>query len=293
MRSVRASAFAALERARAGPGWGLGRFRLGRLVHRLVAGVVSAFERMLGNEPLEVAAFGLRFFVDRSDRQVGLSLATTGTYEPEEAALFEAAVQPGMTVVDVGANIGVYTLLAARAATSGRVIAFEPDDTSAALLERNVTANRFANVTVVKKALASFSGVTRLFVVAGHPALASLASSNARGSNRSVEVEVARLDDELAELGVDTVNIVKLDAQGAELDILEGAERTIARARPIIFFEWWRAGMTNFGREPTAVLDHLEQRGYSFASIDRPDVRLSAAQVATLGDLDLMAIPEG
>ena len=286
------SSLRTLEALRAGPGLGLTRFPPVKRLHQLLEMVgdrVSARSARL----VEVEAYGFRFAIDSSDRQVSLSLLLHGSYEPEESTLFEQTVLPGMVVVDAGANIGVYTLLAARAAgPAGRVIAFEPDPHTFEILSENVSRNGLSNVVLVNGALAGEPGTMLLYQVPGHPALASLSSANARNSFERVEVQVTTLDSALADLGIERVDVMKLDTQGAEIDILRGARETIGRARPTMFVEYWPTGLSGMGRDPDELLAQFEEWGYELSLVTAPEERIDRAEVVRLsengGGVDLL-----
>src|SRR5260370_41969929 len=142
-------------------------------------------------------------------------------YENTETRFFQSVCKPGMTFLDVGANVGLYTALAlARIGGTGRVVALEPDRESFEYLRKTVMANHADNVTCIRKAAADYTGVTKLFV-----------SENNRGDNRlydnelstgSYEVDVAPLDILLKELGIITFDLVKIDEQCFERRVLRG-----------------------------------------------------------------------
>lgn len=258
-----------LRRFQAGPGWGLSRIAPFRLVHRALSGI------RLGSWPVRLEANGLALFVSPDDLQLGTELLRNGAYESEEVALFERTLQPGMVVVDAGANVGVYAFVAARSVgPQGQVIAFEPDPESANLLALGVAANGFTNVTLVERALAATSGEAELFRLPGHPGLTSLSRSNARGSAAHVTIARTTLDAELESRRLDRVDVVKLDVQGAELDTLRGARRTLARHRPTLFLEYWPAGLLNYGSDPRELMELLLEHGYSLRSVQAPDAEL-------------------
>ena len=186
---------------------------------------------------------------------------TLRVYERTETQFFKSVCKPGMTFLDVGANVGLYTALALpRIGSTGRVVALEPDRESFEYLRKTVIANHADNVTCVRKAAADYSGVTKLFV-----------SDNNRGDNRlydnelstgSYEVEVAPLDLLLKELGITTVDLVKIDVQGFEGRVLRGMRETIARSPNLtILMEFWPHGLQCAGTEPAELLTDLEDMG--------------------------------
>jgi FkbM family methyltransferase len=151
-----------------------------------------------------------------------------GSYEPDETALFERLVGPGAVVFDLGAHIGYYTLLAATlVGARGRVLAFEPNPGNLKHLRRHVKMNRLDNTEV----LAMAAGAT--------PGVAKFARGTGSGTGRldlggSLEVPVTSVDRAASEQGL-VPNFLKIDVEGAEVELLRGAKQTLASARPIIF----------------------------------------------------------
>jgi FkbM family methyltransferase len=150
-----------------------------------------------------------------------------GTYERPTQRLFSRQIASGDVVFDVGANVGFYTLLASRmTGASGRVIAFEPLARNFDLLERHLSYNRAANVTVVKAAVGERTGVER-FAGKDEPSMGALA---AEGD----PVDVVSIDDLVAAGDVPPPQLMKIDVEGAESRVLQGAAATLARHRPAI-----------------------------------------------------------
>ncbi len=157
------------------------------------------------------------------------------TVSPDyEAILNRWRPQPGETVVDAGAFIGRHTLAYARdVGPQGRVIAIEPHPENFRLLQRNVRANGYQNVTCVPCALSNYSGQGRLAYDRE-----TSTSALSVGQSATVAVCVRTLDDLLAELQVSRVDLMKIDIEGAEFDMLRGSEKTLsARHRPRLIIE--------------------------------------------------------
>jgi FkbM family methyltransferase len=151
----------------------------------------------------------------------------TGSYEPAQTRLMESAVPRGGTVLDVGAHTGYYTVLAsALAGAAGRVHAFEPQPRNARFLRRHVAINGCANTVVEELAVSARSGTA--FFGAG--------SGSGTGRLRPdgpLEVRTVSLDDycDRHHLAPD---VIKVDVEGAEADVLRGAERVLRRDRPVV-----------------------------------------------------------
>jgi len=138
-------------------------------------------------------------------------------------------LKEGMIVVDVGANIGVYTVLAAeKVGKNGKVIAIEPEPKNYQQLLKNIKLNNFQNVTPINIALADHNGIEKLYIsyCAGLHSL--IASEN---TISSIKVSLKTVDKLLEELNLKKIDIIKIDTEGSELPVLRGAEKTL-KANP-------------------------------------------------------------
>lgn len=150
--------------------------------------------------------------------------------EAKTLAAFLALLRPGATVLDVGANIGLYTLsVAARVGPQGHVLAFEPDPAAARRLRENVALNAFGNVTVVEAAATDACGTLPLHR-AGDSECSSLFDSGLAASASAVRVTT--IDTEVERAGLARVDLLKLDVEGAELHALRGAQRLLTGPDP-------------------------------------------------------------
>lgn len=199
-----------------------------------------ALERQL-DVPLTVRWYdGLRVDITLGNDH-SLCLYVSGTFEPNEFFFLGQILKPGMTMLDVGANEGLYTLFSAsRVGGTGRVVAFEPSSRERRKLQHNVARNQLGNVTVVPAAVGSREGTAALQIASGvhsgHNTLGALVYDDA--PSVGVErVSVERLDSVLDRLGVVRVDIVKIDVEGSEMGVLDGARETLAAHRPVLLVE--------------------------------------------------------
>ena len=161
-----------------------------------------------------------------------------GTFEISETRLVQALVRPGMTVLDVGANIGYYTIIAARlVGESGRVFSFEPSTTTRALLEANVKRNAFQNVVIRPEALAERTGEVGFYpsTQASNQGISSIIPTDDRPAE--ITVPCSRLDDFVGNMGDRRIDLIKMDIEGAELQAIRGGRQVLGRSDgpPIIF----------------------------------------------------------
>jgi FkbM family methyltransferase len=238
---------------------------LDRLMQTGRDGADAAF-LLLGRPPLRADVDGLTLRGYLRHRSFLAHLAS-GTYEPEYRRLFLRELRPGATVVDAGAHIGTYTLLACRAVGStGRVLAIEADPYNVRALEPNIRRAGCANVTIVGKAVADAPGRARF-----QQSLGTISSSfearAGRGPFRQLDVEVTSIDAELKDVDVDAL-VVKLDVEGAEPRALVGTRETIARAGSVaLFLELNPSALAASGSDETTLLAQVDALGLEATTI--------------------------
>ncbi len=187
--------------------------------------------------------------------------------EKYETKLFEKLLTRGMTVVDVGANIGYYTLLAARlVGVKGRVFAFEPEPENYALLIRNIKLNDYKNIVPEKKAVSSRTGKAELFINKETGAHGFLPErENIKGVTT---VETVSLD-EYFKGRESPIDVIKIDVEGAELEVLNGMRNVVGKNDSLkIFTEvFWPAGTQKTRPPAQKYLDSLVKLGFKFIYI--------------------------
>lgn len=189
--------------------------------------------------------------------------------EPELDYL-QKFVGKGDIFIDVGANIGLFTLKAAPQA--GHVVAVEPGAEACAQLDANLALNRFDNVTVVRKALSDRAGRAALFHnPLGHdPQAFSLVSDGSDAG--SEQVELVTLDSVVEEIGLPRVDCIKIDVEGAEAAVIAGAGATLAAHHPTVIFEMNCPTLVKAGGDTAAAWNALAAMGYGFFRIGEDGV---------------------
>lgn len=198
-------------------------------------------------------------------QSIGRAIWHTGLYDLVVTEALHRLITPGAMCLDVGANIGCLTgLMAMRAGKAGRVMAFEPFEASHRMLMRNLnlagqTRKDLAPVTVLQAGLSDHAGRASLVFEDAHKGVDVQVNEGtpyvgtATSANRSVEIDVKRLDDVLEGSSVD---VMKLDVEGHELAVLRGASAAIAERRiTSIVFE-------DHNGQQSAVCPLLESAGY-------------------------------
>lgn len=187
------------------------------------------------------------------------------TYEPAKAEFLRERSPAGATVLDLGAHIGLFTVYLARAVgSSGRVLSFEPAPATAAVLDRTIGYNRLRSVVSVRRtALAGRRGEVELFETGDECSNANslVRTDRTRGSVRAT---ATTLDDLVHDEGL-TVAVVKMDIEGAELEVIEGASALLSDQRPALAIEVHPVELRAAARRPEEVFDLLVGHGYALA----------------------------
>ncbi len=248
--------------------------------------------RLSKTESVMVGPF--RVFVDPRDRVIAKKLILYGGYEQREIDLLCSLVQPGDCVLDIGANIGLYSLALSRAVgPAGRVIAFEPDPDNAALLHRNLDVNGCANVTVIEDALGDEAKDVKLYESDDNRGALSTSDVLGVGEEHAIRVRMRRGDAVLAELGVQP-RLGKIDVEGAEPLVIAGLGALLP---PVLMFEFVPHLLRAAGRDPADFLQRLRSAGYSLAAVDPETgrardltpVELAAGAVNEAADRNILA----
>lgn len=216
------------------------------------------------------------FFIEGSiGSRSYLQALREGSAESFMGSLFARLVKTGMVVLDVGAFLGQYSLLAARrVGPTGQVYAFEPDPRNFPFLMRNLQRNALSDrVVVLPYAVADRPGEQTLFL---DPAVGSGSSLffRRRQNVSGTPVTCVALDEFLDASVV--VDVIKLDVEGGELRALNGMEKTVQRGSPrlVMFVECFPKGLRSAGASPRALVGRLEGLGFSVLVIDERRGRL-------------------
>jgi FkbM family methyltransferase len=157
-----------------------------------------------------------------------------GTFERHIVSAILRHARAGDTICDVGAHVGYLTLVMARAVgPNGRVLSFEPDPRNYRALRSNIERNRAeAIVSPVQSAVSNRTGSMKLATF-GYSFVSHLATDTTPADAKLLDVSVTTID----ELGLDTLQLIKIDVEGAEGDVFQGAERTLTTHRPVVISE--------------------------------------------------------
>lgn len=213
----------------------------------------------------------LRLRLPASSRQTWTA-AFTGRYDEHQIALLATHLRPGTVALDIGASLGLYTVqLAEQARAIGaKVVAIEPIHSNAEIVSDNIARNNLsAYASVLECALGLETGYVTMMVERGGAGNATVCTGVApqamvvHASEGSLGPDMTIAVKPLDDLRFDaTVSIVKIDVEGFEMDVLGGAERFIARHRPVIFAEFSEPWMRSRGRSPDGPLEWAADHDY-------------------------------
>ena len=236
---------------------------------------VGAFARRLGRPQLVGA------FYPRARRAEDEALATT--------AVLAAGLNAGSTYVDVGSNRGQVLREAVRIAPAARHVAFEPIPALAAEIERELpSVDCRALALGASPGQARFCHFTKLDGWSGLQRNPEI--SDERGAPEYIDVRVSTLDEELPELGP---AIVKVDVEGAELQVLEGARGLLATARPLLIFEHVAETARIYGTSSAALWELLSGLGYTIFAVTGEGPFTQAAFGGATDTVNWLASPPG
>lgn len=179
-------------------------------------------------------------------------------YEPVTTKVLRSYLGVGMNAVDVGSNIGYYTLLfAKRVGYLGRVWSFEPEEKNFRQLLENIKRNRLDNVLPAQKAISNTLGMSKLYVSSEESGEHSLVVK--RHCKSVVNIETTTIDETFHDTRVD---VLKIDTEGNDIRVLLGAERLLTENSPLLVVEFWPEGIVKGGYTPQQFWELLLSYGF-------------------------------
>ncbi|MBI5779285.1 MAG: FkbM family methyltransferase [Planctomycetes bacterium] len=228
---------------------------------------------------ININGFKNKMYVNTADIGFIPMLLRYGTLQVEQYKIkvFTQIVKKGMVIADIGANIGYYTLIAARlVGKNGIVYAFEPAPNNYKLLCKNIRASGYLNVVPLQKALSNKQEKLKLYVsdaeMAGHSFSMNTRLNSLKNLDdqiNSVEVEAVTLDEYYMNVIKNTrIDILKINIEGAEELALDGANKILTNSNPKILIEFWPYALKNLGTDPVKLLHKLRKYGFKIQFID-------------------------
>ena len=189
-------------------------------------------------------------------------------YEPTETEIVKSNVKKNDIAVDIGANVGYYTLLMAQlVGKNGKVYSFEPDPVNFQLLKKSVEINEFENVILIQKAVSDTNEKVKLFLGDDDRAINRIYDAKLGDAKESIEVDSITLDEYFRENN-ELFNFIKIDSEGSEVKIINGMQELISENRKLVMMtEFFPFLMQKSGNDSGQYLKLLEKAGFCLYDI--------------------------
>lgn len=202
-------------------------------------------------------------YINSKDEGVAYALIYADEFESEVIRTIDENVKPGMTCLDIGANLGIMSI--EMAAQGANVYAFEPDPYNYYLLKKNLYANRLTASTF-NVAMLNHGGYTDFYRDPKNLGNHSITPTNIEGRSSKIGVPCSSID-QFFRIPID---FIKIDTQGCDYQVLKGGVNTILKYRPLMIVEYYPKGLLNMGITPARLLEFLRELGYNYHTIDYP-----------------------
>lgn len=224
----------------------------------------------------------------------GRAIFRSGCYEPETLNVVERLLMPGMVFFDVGAQVGQYTLIASKlVGPTGQIHSFEPDRETFEWLSANVRLNALENVQLNSMALFRETSRRVLYLAQSHDIGSNSLSRPLYFSGHTQEVETITVDEYMRTKLVDRIDMIKIDVEGAELAVLEGATALLTREnKPLILIEFEEERQRVFGSSCATLAEFLRRHGYTLFRIGQISLEEYVQNSNDLPSFNVLATPE-
>ena len=210
------------------------------LISAITGVAVAAVHKVIGRRFLQRQIYDYRMWLDLNDPGISRGLLLFGNRELEHREMLFRIVRPGMTIFDVGANIGYYAIMESKlVGDTGRIIAVEPSHTNVELLQRNLSLNSLGNVTVLQGAISDKVGKAKfhLSYQSNLNTFHDVGSGSEHLSGASIDVETQTIENLAKNYGAP--DLIRMDVEGHEVAVLNGAMGAIeaGKIQPLVIFE--------------------------------------------------------
>lgn len=205
---------------------------------------------------------GITYELDLNEL-IDSSIYYKGCFEPMVTATMCKYVKPGMTVLDIGANIGCHTLRYAKlVGRHGKVIAFEPMPWAVSKLRRNIELNDFNNIVLEKIALSDVSAKRSVYFRSSW----TLDDGSTPDSKTNEDVDFITLDEYVHRNKLDKIDFIKLDVDGYEYKVVRGGLKSLIKFKPVMIIEFGNYTLNEYGDNLESLIALLSSAGYAFYS---------------------------
>lgn len=251
----------------------------GRGLRRRYPRLAAVFDRIVPPPSVCAEVEGFRIFVDPKNEATSATAISSGDYEPHETRFIRSVLKPGQRFVDIGANVGYFSCLAAQlVGREGKVYAFEADRQNYRLLEKSIRANRFSQVAAECAAVSDHDGQLKIYrslvnntdhrtydCAEGPDPNADLDREAWETKRPTAWIPCLRVDDRVPA----PVDVIKIDIQGAEVAAFRGMPNLIDQSPNLtVLTEFFPAGLTAAGSSPEAFLAILRGHGLTLQTLE-------------------------
>ena len=231
--------------------------------------IYKSLERRIKRSPKKVNMHGFYLFANEDDWVIGSNILKFNNYEPYVIEEFKNYCKAGMNVLDIGANIGVYTMLAAKiVGPQGKVFAYEPYPNNCTLIRKSIMENQFNNINLFQNAVSN----KEEFILLDSEPGGSNCGSNSMSTNvdsdyvPEVIVQSVTIDNSLSTQT--KIDLIKIDIEGFEGLAIQGMMKTLTNNRPIIFMEFFPSMIEKCSKiNPLTYLKTFQTLGYEFKTL--------------------------
>lgn len=248
---------------------------------------------LLRSPPFQTRYFGYRLVYEPYDHLVS-RYAAIGSYEKEVIAFLKRVMRADSVVLDIGANIGMFALAAARIAPNASIHCFEPSPIPFRCLQRSIELNELSlRVWVNPSAVSADEGERNFYLHAqGESAFDGLHDTGRANTVRTIQVPVTTIDVYVIKAGLARLDLMKIDTEGAEIFVLQGARQTLRTFRPVIIFEANRLNLESYKIDPEELEQLLHAAGYHIVTISGESVKFNSLEAAMENGEEFAAIPD-
>lgn len=206
---------------------------------------------------------GIKLICNPEDeRATPVEILNFGDYESEEIQMIQHFLKADSVILDIGANIGWYSLHLASKVPHGKVIAFEPIPKTFDYLKRNIALNNLKNIEIYNFGLSDKEEILDFYYDPKLTGATSLRNLHEDREKIKIKCEVKRMDDVVPKL-TGKIDFIKCDVEGAEIFVIRGGIEIIKREKPVIFLEMLRKWAAKFGYHPNDIILILTEIGYN------------------------------
>jgi len=221
-------------------------------------------------KPQPVPLEGFKLVVHQHDIVISEFIKQRKIWAEAETRIFRELLKPGMVVIDVGANIGYFSLLASTLVGSGGTVhAFEPDPLNCRLLKKNIRLNRASNIKVIKAALSDNDERLSLFLNSDNKGDHRIWETN-QESRKKIHIRAMTLDQYVKKTAI-VPSFIKIDVQGAEGKVLNGMKDTLKQnSTTNLLIEFWPTALRNCGTNPVELVQQIAKAGFTIRVVTDP-----------------------